>query len=660
MLKMGQTPPISSRPLFWKAKEPGMDELSSLLNFYPEAAFLLDRTRNLIVNANSALFKLTAFGSNEINGKSLSVLLPDLAQEQLEPGSTRIINVLRSKRSPLAVQIHANGLDNIGRWLLVSLIPAQRLTQSAWQEKAFQGFRELSAISNVDDPYSYLNRALDIIQEIVDAELVCVYHNFPNIIKLAARENPPVFPVSITTAELGHLNLYTLWNPGKRVQTDIHRAARLADLNYVASIPLGTESAVTGLLVVADLEKQPAGNLASLLGVFGGLISNALQHFILVETLRNDITQKSAQIKVLQAFIDNAQEGIILLQPDLKISDMNPTAEKLLEYGRIEVKGELVDKVLIGSDGIFAALEAASRGVLTPNIGNTFLNKRYGNSFAAQIQTVPVMADQVVQAILVYILDITEYEQFRAKTQQLEQRAVLGQFSAMIAHEIRNPINNISLNLQYISRCLDASDPTQDSIKAMLHDCDRLSDLIGSILTYSRLETSFGSVNLKELITYQLNLWQAKFSTLNITPNFKIGDNVPQIWGDARSLEQVFTNLISNAVDAMTGPGGNLAINVNTNNSIEGLPQVEITVSDSGPGIPDELRDRIFDPFVTHNKRKGTGLGLAITKQIITAHHGSITVKSYPGVTIFTVLLMADRKDKSNLEIADGIHSPGG
>jgi signal transduction histidine kinase len=178
-------------------------------------------------------------------------------------------------------------------------------------------------------------------------------------------------------------------------------------------------------------------------------------------------------------------------------------------------------------------------------------------------------------------------------------------------------------------------------------------------LTYSRLETSFVSVNLKELITYQFNLWQAKFATLNITPTFKMGQNVPNIWGDPRSLEQVFTNLISNAVDAMSGPGGNLAINVNPNNSIEGVPQVEITVSDSGPGIPDELRDRIFEPFVTHNKRKGTGLGLAITKQIITAHHGSITVKSYPGVTIFTVLLMAERKDKSDLENPDGIYSPG-
>ena len=620
----------------------------------------MDRTKNTIVYANSAVLKLTAFGTNELNGKPIKALLPDLEGVYLEAGATRVLNVLRSKRSPLAVQLQVSSLDNNGRWALVILAPSQRLAQSAWQEKAFLGFRELSSIADDASPYNYLNRAIDIIQEIVDAELVCVYHDFPNIIKLAARENPPVFPVSITTTDLGQLSSFTLWNPGKRVQTDIHRAARLADVNYVASIPLGTDSTVTGLLVVADFEKQPAPYLASLLAVFGSLISNALQHFILVETQRNEINQKSGQVKVLEAFIDNAQEGIILLQPDLRISDMNPTAEKLLEYGRLEVKGELVDKILIGSEGLFSALEAASRGVSTFNTGNSFLNKRYGNTFAAQIQTIPVLADSQVQAILVYILDITEYEEFRAKTQQLEQRAVLGQFSAMIAHEIRNPINNIYLNLQYISRCLDTDDPTQESIKAMQRDCERLSDMVGQILTYSNLETSFTSVNLKEIITYQYNLWRPKFATLNVTPTFKIAENVPNIWGDPRSLEQVFANLISNAVDAMAGPGGTLAINVNLNNTIEGVNQVEITVSDSGPGIPDEIRDHIFEPFVTFNKRGGTGLGLAITKQIITAHHGSITVKSYPGVTIFTVLLMADRKDNLNPENTDGIHNPGG
>jgi len=252
-----------------------------------------------------------------------------------------------------------------------------------------------------------------------------------------------------------------------------------------------------------------------------------------------------------------------------------------------------------------------------------------------------------VQAILVYIVDVSEHEQFRARTQQLEQRAILWQFSSIIAHEVRNPINNIVLNLQYIAKCLAEDDPNQGFINDIVKDCHRLVDLIESILSYSRLETHFESVDLNELTNYLVNRWRPRMGTLNITNTVTVADGLPKVWGDSRSLEQVFTNLVSNAIEAMSTTGGTLAININPNNSIEGYPQVEITVSDSGPGIPEEIMEHMFEPFVTSNKRGGTGLGLAITKQIITAHHGTIEVNSYPGVTIFTVLLMAETKNQT-------------
>jgi len=91
-------------------------------------------------------------------------------------------------------------------------------------------------------------------------------------------------------------------------------------------------------------------------------------------------------------------------------------------------------------------------------------------------------------------------------------------------------------------------------------------------------------------------------------------------------------------VDAMSKSGGTLAIKVKHAEKPGNRQQLEITVSDNGPGIPDEIRKKLFEPFVT-NKPQGTGLGLAITKKIVTAHHGSINVDSFPGGTIFHVLL---------------------
>jgi two-component system, NtrC family, sensor histidine kinase AtoS len=640
MLKMSTLPNLTSRTSLWKNKEPGLNELNSLLNLFNEPALLLDRSKKIIVGINSSLSKLTAFGSQELIGQPEVKLLPDLEGEVLEFGMSRTINVQRCKRSPLAVQLHCNALDSSGRWMFISLVPSQRVSQSAQQEKAFMGLSELSRFSEEDNPFKFLEKAIKAVQEITDAGFVCVYHNFPDLGKLASNEDPIVFPERLSTIDLARLSSYSLWNPGKRVQNDIHRAARQADLSYAASIPLGKSGAATGLLVVADSEKQPLDVLHNLMGIFGSLISSALQHYILVGAQADTITKQSDELNVLQAFIKNAQEGIILLNPDRIILDLNPTAELMLQYSRTDVIGQPVEKVLIGSDQLIPSLEVASQGVATHNIGNSFLNKRYGDSFAAQIQIIPVQTDNKVQAILVYIADVSEHEQFRARTQQLEQRAILGQFSSIIAHEVRNPINNISLNLRLISSDLDESDPNQDNIKMMLNDCNRLVRMVESILSYSRLETKFETVDMEELIQYQINRWQPRMKSLNIIPSIQVGENVPKIWGDSRSLEQVFTNLISNAVEAMSKEGGTLAVNINRNCSNKSYDQVEITVSDSGPGIPDDIRPHIFEPFVTSNKRGGTGLGLAITKMIIDAQHGHIDVQSYPGVTIFTVLLM--------------------
>ncbi len=634
--------------MLWKAKEPGLHELTNLLNLYPEAALILDRSKNSILSVNSALSKLTAFGPTELIGLPVTRVLPDLANQLLEIGATRITNVQRCKRSPLAAQIQVNALDSGSKWALISLVPSHRLVQSSWQEKTFEGLGKLGKIFEEDNPYKYLIRAVDTIREIVDAGLVCIYHDFPNLQKLASRENPPVFPDIISTADLGRLSTFTLWNPGKRVQTEIHRAARLAELTYVASIPLGEGHATTGLLVVADAEKDPISNLWSLMGIFGSLISSALQHFILIDAMCNDIQQKTDQLAIFQAFIDNVQEGILVLEPSLKIRDINPAAEIMLGYSRHEVKGQSVENVLIGADQLIPALQVACQGVPTHNIGITHLNKRHGESFAAQMQIIPVDSGETLQAILVYVSDVSEHEQARAHTQQLEQRAILGQFSSIIAHEIRNPINNISLNLQMISKSLAEDDPIQSSITRMLKDTRRLNGLIESILSSSRLETKSGDVDLFELINYQLTLWWPRLVNLNITPMIKANGEVPIIRGDARSLEQVFVNLISNAAEAMSTTGGTLAINLRPENSIEGFPQVEVTVADSGTGIPDDIRDHIFEPFVTSNKRSGTGLGLAIIRQIITAHRGSIKVDSIPGATIFTVLLPVNNQEKIN------------
>jgi len=146
------------------------------------------------------------------------------------------------------------------------------------------------------------------------------------------------------------------------------------------------------------------------------------------------------------------------------------------------------------------------------------------------------------------------------------------------------------------------------------------------------------------LIYRLLERWRPRLARENIQQHVQVSSDYPVVMGDARTLEQVFTNLISNAVDAMRENGGALTIHIRTLKDAADRDQVELSVSDNGPGIPEEHRERIFDPFFS-TSRNGTGLGLAIAKRIVTAHRGTIDVASVPGGTVFQVILPAAIKN---------------
>jgi len=161
---------------------------------------------------------------------------------------------------------------------------------------------------------------------------------------------------------------------------------------------------------------------------------------------------------------------------------------------------------------------------------------------------------------------------------------------------------------------------------------------MSSVLDFSRpLEPHFETVDVRILVRRMVERWRPKLANSNIETVLQMADDVPLIKADPRLLDQVLTNLISNAVSIMAENGqGVLALRVRLDDEVPNLSQVEITITDNGPGIPEELLAHIFEPFVS--KRKGgTGLGLAIVKRIITSHHGSITAQSFTPGTIFTI-----------------------
>jgi two-component system, NtrC family, sensor histidine kinase AtoS len=645
----GPLRPADSR----RNKSPGEAELISLFQIFPAPALLLNNPHEQIVQANNAFTHLTAFSFNEITERGLRGLVSGLPSHLLAADQVLSVFLDRRNRQPLPANLQIRNLDTAGQWLALVFEPQEHLRKDlvAHLDQIGQTMIEIHRLTEEESLRQALTRALSAICRALDVTAVGIYrldgkdtHGvFTSVWKAAEAGESGLLPDTFPPSDLLRLSQTFIWRPGRRVQTELHRAARMKNLTFLVSTPLRHN----GLLVLADRVQEPPEQMASVTEALAKQVSAMLDNLSQLASLRELAMDNHRELAVWRSVSENAQEGILLVTPDLRVSSLNPAAEWMLGYADWEVKGQPAENIIIGPERLLPALETACQGIPTHNLGNVSLHRRNGQSFPAHMEIIPVQREGETLAIIIFFNDVSENVENRNRTQQLEQRAVLGEVTAVFAHEVRNPINNISTGLQLLSVKLPENDPNQENIARLLNDCQRLNHLMEGVLNFSRqVEHKFEPVDMEALLRRILDRWRPRMAKVNVTAFFQMEPNTPKVQGDPRSLEQVFTNLVSNAVEAMSAvgdqgmSGGTLAVRVAPALQLPGVPQVEVTVSDTGPGIPDEIRDRIFEPFVT-TKVQGTGLGLAITKRIVTAHHGNINVNSFPGGTVFHVYLSA-------------------
>ena len=222
-----------------------------------------------------------------------------------------------------------------------------------------------------------------------------------------------------------------------------------------------------------------------------------------------------------------------------------------------------------------------------------------------------------------------------------EKLTSLGTMLAGIAHEINNPLSNISTSAQILSEEIDSDDREfrRELIGQIVQETDRARDIVKSVLEFTR-ERDFkkGEINLLKALRETMRFIRSDLPTY-ITIAFDVPEELT-IFADKQKLQHVFLNLFRNAIDAIPDEGveGKITVTARENKDTE---EVEIWFSDTGKGIPEPIINRIFDPFfTTKDIGGGTGLGLYVTHEIIKQHDGSIDVKSQPGTgTTFIIKL---------------------
>ena len=495
-----------------------------------------------------------------------------------------------------------------------------------------------------------LTRALAAARNLSGADLLVIYRLVEKdtlIPQLAAEGASHLLPDHLNVQDLVFLNHPMLWETGRHPSCQLYRAARTAGIHYLASATVGQKNAISGLVVLGSLNTSPPEAILEVTRLLATAVDTIIQTETCLSNLRSNLLQLTSQVRTLANIGERVQEGVMRLSPAFMIRSMNPRMEQMLGYTNREVAGQLAEQILIGHESLHAALLQAQKGEPIYNFGDAKFYRRDGEPFMAMLRIFPVAAEDRVEEILVFIQDLSERELIRTYTQELENRALLGELTAVFAHEIRNPINNISTGLQVMSMNLKPGDPHQESITRMQQDCERLEELIRSVLAFAKpTEYEMERLDLLLLLRRLLERLRARMVERHVRCELRVEPDCPQVLGNLRALEQVFSNLIHNALQAMSETGsGNLALKVQPVQSEEGVESVEVSVADTGPGIPKEFQERIFQPFYT-TKRDGTGLGLPLSQRIITAHKGNIQFSSFPGGTIFTVRLPAARTQR--------------
>jgi two-component system NtrC family sensor kinase len=255
--------------------------------------------------------------------------------------------------------------------------------------------------------------------------------------------------------------------------------------------------------------------------------------------------------------------------------------------------------------------------------------------------------DEEIKSLLQAFNRMTrELRRHQRQLVQSEKLASLGTLLAGVAHELNNPLSNVSSSAQILAEDLDEleEDFKKELINQVLEQSDRARDIVRTLLEFSRIsDFSWQELSLKNLVEKTITLLRGQIAS-DVRINLDIPEDLKMTL-DKQRMQQVFINLIKNALDVI-GPNGQIWISCRELARKErGGREIEILIEDNGPGIPAEIRNRIFDPFfTTKDVGHGSGLGLFIVHDIIEMHGGSIRVESNPGQGTTFILWLPDRQ----------------
>jgi PAS domain S-box-containing protein len=438
-------------------------------------------------------------------------------------------------------------------------------------------------------------------------------------------------------------------NAKGEVFTNMSEARRV----FALSRPLLIKGQVAGTLnAEKDHDLPPFSQLSlELLALLSGQLAIAIEN---VELYQRQQSLRAFNEDIIQTMTN----GLVVVDETAQVTVFNHAAAALLGYDAADVVGKSLRDAVPGASALADAIEATLHREQGTSSGRSHLARagethgvpairarhspgevsvlhRDGNVLPLAISASP-LCDEAgkVTGVVCLFEDLSEAKALEAERRRLDRLAALGEMSAVVAHEIRNPVAGIAVGVEYLGKSIPEESVHKQDVKMIMGEIERVNRILDDILSVARpFQLKLSTQAIPDIVEHVLHRYHTSFSNKAIHVIRRYAPSLPLAQVDRERMEQALTNLVLNAVEAML-TGGTLSLGLAASDR-----WLTITVSDTGPGIPPEIQRRVFEPFFT-TKARGTGLGLAVARRVIEEHGGTITLVSETGKgATFTIKL---------------------
>ncbi|ACR78738.1 MULTISPECIES: ATP-binding protein [Kosmotoga] len=492
-----------------------------------------------------------------------------------------------------------------------------------------------------------------------DIPLSGIYGNFSQYLLEASNYELPYFSNFSDTRRISYsgnllLERVVLRRKALHITPEMwkHRYEELFQLRTIIDsddfvlIPIAGEQSVQGMLVVDNsLSGRPIlssdleilGLLADSCGLALELSNNYERLLEMTRSLERERNLSDYYRNFVSNILQSLESSIIVCDRDGKITEMNRRAEELFGLSREKCLGVPLKTVCDQLSELHSLIAEVLKVGETVTLSDHRLEDFNDRIFDIRITPLVNKRSEEIIGIILSLDDVTERFNLEKELRFREKMAALGEMSAKVAHEIRNPITIISGFTRRIARTRDR-EKIQQYVEILNRELERLETIVNDVLDYSRRakkKENIESVNALELCQEIANGFKdlAKKKGISLIVE---GDEETVFVGNKNRMKQVIINLVQNAIEASEDNG---IVKIEVEFAQE---NVRISVWNKGKEIPPEILRRVFEPFFT-TKTFGTGLGLSICKRIVEEHGGNITAQSDSNGTIFVVSLPSRR-----------------